>query len=245
MITLETIRLAERSIEQANLRVLLYGLATSGKTTLAGTFPKPMLIFDFDSKLDPLYGQEGIEAITYPFDSPQAASQSWRKFMKDFKEAKRDPKWNSLVFDSLSQMDINLLLHCLVLSGKHSAEDKPTLPVYGEMAENYKWFFSELNHIPGKNIIVNAHAMEIRDDKEDGSGVLLAMTPLITGKKITPRLPSMFKEVWFLERTETKRILHYTPYKKAIASSMLLKGSGTIEEPTYDKIMEEIKKGVR
>jgi hypothetical protein len=242
---METTNLASKTISETELRVLLYGFATAGKTTLAGTFPTPMLVFDFDNKLDPLFGKGGIEAITYPFDNPQSASQSWRKFMKDFKEAKKDSKWNTLVFDSLSQMDIDLLLHCLVLSGKHGAEDKPTLPVYGEMAENYKWFFSELNHIPGKHIIVNAHCMEVRDDEEGGSGSLLAMTPLITGKKITPRLPSMFKEVWFLERQEQKRVLHYTPYKKAIASSMLLKGNGVIEEPTYERIINEIKKGTK
>jgi replication-associated recombination protein RarA len=38
------------------LRALIYGPAGSGKTTLAGTFPTPMLIFDFDQKLKPLYG---------------------------------------------------------------------------------------------------------------------------------------------------------------------------------------------
>ena len=55
----------------------------------------------------------------------------------------------------------------------------------------------------------------------------------------------MFKEVWFLERTSEKRILHYTPYKKAIASSMLLKGNGIIEEPTYTKIVNEIVQGIK
>lgn len=241
---METTLLATKSIDNTILRVLLYGFATAGKTTLSGSFPKPLLVFDFDSKLDPLYGVDGIEAITYPWDSPKAASDSWIKFMKDFKEAKKDPKWKTLVFDSLSQMDVSLLVRCMVLSGKHQADEKPTLPVYGEMAENYKWFFSEVNHIPDKNVVMNAHAMEVRDDKgDDASGILLKLTPLITGKKITPRLPSMFKEVWYLERTnENKRVLHYTPYQKAIASSMLLKGKGSIEEPTYDKVMAEIQK---
>jgi hypothetical protein len=240
---METTNLATKKLDDTYIRALLYGFAAAGKTTLAGSFPKPALIFDFDGKTDPLYGTEGIETVSYLFSNPTEGAKSWRTFLKDFKEAKKDPKWKTLIFDSLSQMDIVLLLHCLVLSGKHGAEDKPTLPVYGEMAENYKWFFSEINSVRDKNIIMNAHCAEIRDDGEEGSGVLLALTPLITGKKISPRLPSMFKEVWYLLRESDKRFLHHVPYKKAIATSCLIKGTTPIENPTYETIMQRIKKG--
>ncbi len=64
--------------DSSNLRMILYGCAGCGKTYSLRGFPKPMRVFDFDHKLKPLYGEEGIEAIEYNSATPAEAGKCWR-----------------------------------------------------------------------------------------------------------------------------------------------------------------------
>lgn len=241
--------LKEAKGDSSNLRMILYGAAGCGKTYSLRGFPKPMLVFDFDHKLKPLYGEEGINAVVYSSNTPEEAGRCWETFLKDLREAKKDTTIRTLAFDSLSSMDVAMLIHCVVKSGK-PANSKPTLPVYGEQAENYKWFFTEINNIKDKNVIVLGHDLEARDDSEEGSGALLQISPLITGSKIKPRLPSLFEEVYYLQRKVAEgvdeTVVHYKPYKKAIATSLILSGNGNFVvkkgETLYQKLREEEKK---
>ena len=219
-------------------RITIYGSAGAGKTTLLGGFPKPMLIFDFDNKLDPLYGIDGIDFISYNFDDPKDCSKVWKQFLRDFKEAKVSDKYVTLGFDSLTYMNKLLLVNVLINSGK-ATEFRPQIQHFGEMKDSFEFLFMEMNKIPDKNVILLAHVLDIVDDSED-SPIILERVPLITGRQIKSELPALFKEVYYLERkggVDDKRVLYYKPYKKAIANSLLLSGDGVIESPTFDKLV--------
>lgn len=222
------------------LRAIIYGSAGCGKTTMIGTFPKPILVFNFDDKMKPLYGIDGIEAVNYPFDKSSECSKVWRQFLKDFREAKKDPKYKTLAMDSLTLMNRVLITHIMIMSGKQP-EDKPTLPNYGEMKDMYEYLFIEMNKIQDKNVIMTAHIQEVYGEED----VLLERSPLITGAKIRAALPALFEELYYMERiggVEDKRILYYRPHKKALANSLCLQGDGKIENPTYDKLVENIRR---
>ena len=147
-----------------------------------------------------------------------------------------------LFFDGITMFDLLCTRHFLKVAGK-GEKDSPTLPVYKEQAHFYNYFFKYmLNGVSDKNVIVTGHEYYHIDDESK----IHSIQPLITGNKILFKLPAMFEEVWYLERKEqagvVKRILHYNKWKKVIATSLILHGDGKIEDPTYQRIIEESKK---
>ena len=237
---MNTIKLSEVSLT-SNLifRALLYGEAGAGKTTLLGTFPTPMLIFDFDQKLKPLIGKPGIEVIQYTVDGYQSCSKIFTQFKRDFREARKDPKWKTLGLDSLSSFDTINLRHFCLLAGK-GEEDAPTLPVYQDQSNFYSFWFTELKTILDKNVIITAHEFY----NIDGESGIHSIQPLITGKSILFKLPQLFEDVWYLERkggSIEERWLHYKKMKKEVATSATLQGDGLIKNPTYEEIIKRLK----
>lgn len=237
--TLQVTKLSDISQKETPLRALIYGPAGSGKTTFAGTFPTPMLIFDFDQKLKPLYGKPGIDVISYTMDDTKEASKIFNQFKRDFKEAKKDPQYKTLVLDSLTSFDTICLRHFVLLAGK-GAEDAPTLPVYGEQGNFYSFFLTDLKSVRDKHILVLAHEFY----NVDGDSGLHSIQPLITGKSILGKLPSLFEEVYYLNKkggNTDDTVLYYRPAKKAVATSLILKGgSGSIDNPTFETVMKQV-----
>lgn len=220
------------------IRAIVYGPAGAGKTTLAGTFPKPILFFDFDKKMRPLYGMEDVDVISYDLSDMGQASMVYNQFKRDLKEAKKDPKYKSLCFDSLTNLDLVLLRHCVLLNGKLAPEAAATLQVYGEQSNYYSFLFSELRTI-AKNILVTAHEFY----NIDGENGIHSILPLITGKAILAKLPALFEEVWYMMKKggdKDDSVLYYrTPNgKKFITNSLFLAGgAGSVDNPTFDKLL--------
>jgi len=227
-------------------RCLVHGAPGTRKTTLFGSWPKPMVVFDFDQKLKPLYNlpdKENIHVLTYSPADVGKSSQEYLRFIKDWNEAKKNPEIKTMVIDGITMLDILVVRHFVIMSGKEPST-KPTIAIYGEQAETYNYFFKYMvNDISDKWVFVTAHSDIIIDEK---LGVV-EQRPIITGKKFPPKLPAMFEEVWFTELEEfggeTVGVLYYKKHRRAIATSTTMQGEGKIINPSFDKIMEEIKKG--
>lgn len=231
---MQTLKMTDVKLSDEHIRALVYGPAGAGKTTLLGSFPKPMLIFDWDQKYKPLVGIPGIEIVSYTVAGTGEATKVFTQFRRDWKEVVRDPQWKTIALDSLTSFDTVNLRHFVCLNGKGD-DAVPTLPTYGEQSAYYTFFFTELKNIRDKHVLVTAHEF-YNVDAESG---IHSIQPLITGKSILAKLPSLFEEVWYMQKkggSTDDSVLYYRPVKKAIATSLILSGSGSIDNPTFEKI---------
>ncbi len=216
---------------QPYIKALIYGEAGSGKTTLASTFPKPMLFFDFDGKMRSIADVDGIEVVSYPVVDRAKVKEVFGQFLKDWKEVRKDLRWRSIVWDGLSSIDPLALRYFVMLSGK-GPEDKPQIQHYGDLADFYTFFFREITSLPC-NVLCLAHEQFVQDEDQG----IYSVMPLITGSKILPKLPTYWQEVWYLENNSGQKVrrLHFNKFKKAIALSCSLKGD-PIDNPCYEVI---------
>jgi hypothetical protein len=225
--------------------VAIYGPSGAGKTTLAASFPRPILFFDFDGKMGtiPADKREGIFMINYSMKSPTHGAEIFEDFKQDWKKIKQGTftlpngeKPKTIVLDSVTLMDIMSLLFFIKEDGKDPETTKATLPVYGNQANFYNSFFAGINSLKS-NVVFIFH----ESFRHDPDGQVDGIQPLITGKGMLNKIPAIFQETWYLRVDPVKgtRYLNYKPYKQAVANSIWLKGKGEIINPTYELLLKE------
>ena len=226
------------------IHCVIYGLAGCGKTHLLRDWPKPLVVMDFDNKLGPLKGVEGIKVIQYHMGRPEDAKLLIPRIWADFQLLKKDPEVATIAIDTVTALDRMLERYCVLSAGKgKKGTDKATIQEYGDMKSWYRTFFPALRGAVGKNLIVLCHEQE----REDDDGKLVCIRPHVTGK-MGNELPSIFEHCFHMEYipgTNERRILHYKKHGKYVCASSELRGDGRVEilpdENSYDKICALIK----
>ena len=153
------------------VKILVYGHAGAGKTTLATTMPNPVIISAEGGLLS-------IKDSNIPYIEVST--------MYDLKEAyswlltEEGQKFDSVVLDSLSEIGEVVLIHEKTVS-------KDGRAAYGEMATQMTALIRAFRDLPNKNVLMTAKV----EKSSDESGRLL-YAPSMPGAKLGQQLPYFF-----------------------------------------------------
>lgn len=200
--------------------IFLYGQPGYGKTTLAATFPKPLLHLCFDpaSKARPMHSGEIVEHDDLGMGVPGLLSQSGVQTELCGKIAhtqgfpvklrKRlcrvEGHWKTVVIDSCTTLGyLWRYWNEEFTRNKDNEKLKDPRKHYGYATEQFDWIFNiAMGRIPAKYIIVIAHMTPVKDEKtgeiSEGRakiGKELLCVPHLPGK-LSVTAGSVFSEVW-------------------------------------------------
>lgn len=186
----------------------LIGDSGSGKTQLAGGFPKPFF-FDFDKGMATLAGRDGIEYETFR-DAPAKNGKAmpergiyeygkgWDQFIKKMNEIgeqidKGTCPYETLVFDSVTLMSQLVMNKIIKEDPKTTNGDNPQIQHYGVESTKLKEAFDQITSWPLIKVMC-AHIQRNTNELQN----TVEMLPLLTGK-FAARSAIYFDEVYFVE----------------------------------------------
>lgn len=172
------------TIASSGVKVLVYGQAGAGKTTLIKTAPAP-LILSAEAGLLSLAGTD-IPFIEIHSIAELGEVGQW------IMQSKEAAQFKTICLDSISE-----IAEVCLSEAKQSLKDGRA--AYGEMAEQMAKVIRAYRDIPGRNIYFTAKM----DKSESDTGARL-FAPSMPGKTLTQQLPYFFDEVLALRLVTDK-----------------------------------------
>lgn len=161
------------------VKVLVYGLAGSGKTRLQATAPGILI----------LSAEQGLLSLKQ-FNLPYIMVKTIDDLKWVYQQVSGNPQWSwvqSIGLDSVSEIAETLLNNLI-------ATNKDPRKAYGEMAQEVLNLLRMFRDIPGKNIVFIAKQGRVKDDQTGG----FLNGPLMPGQQLDQHIPYMFDEVFQL-----------------------------------------------
>jgi phage nucleotide-binding protein len=194
-------RIAPATVASSKLKVLIYGEPGVGKTTFAATAPSPLLI-------DVERGSRSVLNVNNPVDVLDFQSINQVEAAFD--------KYETIVLDTLTEMQARLIDQQLRALGKGAPVYKADWGVYGENTQRIRMLVSMFRDID-KNLIATAHA---KLDKDDQTGIEFVRPALTPG--LAKTVNGMFDIVGFLKiNSKGERVLRVQPNKRVLAKTRL------------------------
>lgn len=190
-------------------RGLFVGQCGTGKTIAAGSFPGPMLIYDFDDRVDPLINfyskRQDIEYKTVvSWKSDRKDSIDFMEFCQEWMQFQDRCDWTTVVIDSVTSLSACCVLYALQLNKEFNwrAGSKLAVPGMNEYKSETAVMLKILEvakSIPA-HVIVTAHPVSKLEMLEAGNMETLRPTSSLTayGTKTPSFIPNYFNEMyWF------------------------------------------------
>lgn len=169
------IKLRSTSDAQANgVKIVVYGMAGAGKTSLIKTLPKPIII----SAEAGLLSLEGEDIPYINISSYEDLKEAYQYIISEECE-----EFQSIAIDSISEIGEVILSH-------EKRVNKDGRAAYGEMAVQVLDLMRTFRDIRGKNIYFSAKC----EKQQDESGRLL-YSPSMPGAKLSQQIPYLVDEV--------------------------------------------------
>lgn len=157
------------------VKILVYGMAGAGKTTLCATLPQPII----------LSAEGGLLSIS-DADLPFIEITSMADLMEAFEWASRSEeaqKYESIALDSISEI-------AEVVLNYERKQTKDPRQAYGAMQEQMADIIRGFRDLPGRNVYFSAKCEKSQDE---AGRVMYA--PSMPGNKTGQSLPYFFDEV--------------------------------------------------
>jgi hypothetical protein len=196
------------TINSQFLKAMLVGDPGTGKSIMAGTFPKPGFVFDFAS------GIVGYRGLDFDYEQYPLTAAGWVKFEKDLLVVKKsvdEGKYKTVVVDDLSAMTDICMERAMQLDPKRTPANGPLWNVHYQMVKNL--MEGRLRQVLNLqcNVVFIAH-LQVNRDEETGN--IVNVTPMLTGQ-LAVRIPGYFDEVYYAstrkEGQETKWVIQTVP----------------------------------
>lgn len=162
------------------IKVLVYGQAGAGKTSLCATIDEPAVIISAESGLLSLRGKDipviEVKSIADVHEAYQFVMQS---------DDAKDFRWVCL--DSISEIAEVVLNH-------EKKASKDPRQAYGALSEQMQDLLRAFRDIPGRNVYMSAK-MDRQKDEQTGA---MLYGPSMPGAKLGQGIPYLFDEVFVL-----------------------------------------------
>ena len=160
------------------VKIIVYGMAGAGKTSLIPTLPNPIII----SAESGLLSIQGSNIPYIDIDSYESLMEAY-KFITTSEEAKG---FDSIAIDSISEIGEVVLAH-------EKRVNKDGRAAYGEMAVQVMEIMRAFRDIKGKHIYFSAKC----EKSQDETGRML-YAPSMPGSKLAQQIPYLVDEVFAL-----------------------------------------------
>jgi len=196
------------TVTSEHLKVFSVGLAGSGKSIFAASFPTTGFVFDFANGIQSYRGKD------FDYEQFDVSVKGWNDFEKllpTIDKSVRNNKYKTVVVDDLTAMTDVCMDKALQLDPKRSASQGPLWNVHYQLVRNLmEGKLRKLIDLPA-NIIFIGH-LEVEKDQE--TGAIIEVKPMLTGQ-LPVKIPSYFDEVYYhttkREGGETKWYLQTVP----------------------------------
>jgi hypothetical protein len=230
-------------------RVLIYGKPGSGKTSLAGSFPKPLII-DTDKGLRSLASNTNadIKVFSLPSNPSAPVFNTIYTLLNDARMGQGDFAPNgpladrqTIVIDTISALADEYLLREIMLQNKRDPlVDKAQFDDYGRLKTELSQIGNLLKDVSQKFYVVVTALVD--EEKDELTGALEGK-PLMTGK-YRDLIGGVFDEEYFLEVIDTgaapKYVLYATKYRWYEAKTRLLKVN-KLENPSFAVLQQNLR----
>lgn len=167
------------SVTNHGVKVLVYGRAGTGKTTLAATVPAPVI-------LSAESGLLSLRRYNLPFWDIRSIHDlrnalSWATTSAEARQ------FATIYIDSISEISEVILAH-------EKKNNKDPRKAYGEVLTQTVDLVRQFRDIPGRHVVVSAKEEATKDE---ASGMIM-LGPSMPGSKLGQQLPYFFDEVFRL-----------------------------------------------
>jgi hypothetical protein len=168
-----------KDVKINGIKMVVFGYAGAGKTRLASTAPKPIIIS----------AEHGLLSLA-DTDTPYIEVNTVKDIGDAFKLLKTNDDFQTIIIDSLSE-----ITEVVVAEFLKDPEVKDPRQAYGKLAEAMMPMIKNFRNLMGKHVVFTSKAKRVEDEYTGRTTI----EPMLPGKVVPENLPYMIDELLYLD----------------------------------------------